>query len=82
MAYEPVHIIDIGAGCQMGLAVDDSCFIALVQRGGEWKIATHWPAPVVHAAEVLRESMLRTAGLPQPVATSELAAAQAAIRPS
>lgn len=51
MNWEPEWIVRTGSECQMGIAIDDGCFIVLRQDEGEWKLASWIPSLV--AAEIV-----------------------------
>lgn len=39
--WQPAWRVDVGHGCEVGLVVDDHCFVALLERDGGWK-PTPW----------------------------------------
>ena len=39
--------MDVGQGCQLGVTLDDHCFVVLYpQENGRWKPGTHIPEPI------------------------------------
>ena len=40
----PEWLVDVGKSCEVGIAIDDSCFVVLVKSwAGQWLPATHIP---------------------------------------
>jgi len=45
--WQPQHIVDIGHGCDMGIAIDDHCFVVLYPtETGQWRPGKHIPKQV------------------------------------
>jgi len=61
-AWKPRWVVDVGHGTQLGLTIDDGCFVVLYPKsGGEtWKPGTHIPRAVAERiSQLLPESTMR-----------------------
>lgn len=45
-AWRPRWLVEMGDGDQLGVAVDDGCFVVLYPHAGEWRPGTHIPKRV------------------------------------
>jgi len=45
--YNPKWKVDVGSGCELGIAVDDGCFMVLYRnKTGQWLPGKHIPPAV------------------------------------
>lgn len=59
-ALEPKWTVDVGSGCEVGLTIDDGCFVVLYPQGGGWKPGSYIPkAAAKKIAALLDEGALR-----------------------
>ena len=57
--WHPDATIDIGDGCEVGVVIDDSCFVVLLpQTDGRWKPTHHVPPAAIPYLAREQENLL------------------------
>ena len=55
--WQPEWVVDVGCGCELGVTIDDGCFVVLYPNGcGQWQLGTHIPLEVAKLLGKLAES--------------------------
>ena len=55
--WQPEWIVDIGHGCEVGITIDDGCFVVLCKDWwGNWRPSPHIPHQVVHFLDELAKN--------------------------
>jgi len=44
--WQPEWLVDVGCGCELGIATDDHCFIVLYPHDGQWQTGKYIPVQV------------------------------------
>ena len=57
-SWVPRWIVDVGRDCEMGIAIDDHCFVVLAQAGsGHWMLSRWIPWQVARKLGELAETV-------------------------
>ncbi|MBA7674845.1 hypothetical protein ES703_83070 [subsurface metagenome] len=55
--WQPTQIVDVGCGCNLGIATDDGCFVVLYPTEmGQWRLGAHIPLQVAKVIGELAET--------------------------
>ena len=58
--WQPQYIVDVGHGCELGIAIDDHCFVVLSPtETGQWRTVKHIPKQVAwQIGELVKKGLL------------------------
>lgn len=55
--WHPQWTVDVGQGCEVGITIDDGCFVVLcANEVGQWRPATHIPAAAARLLGALADA--------------------------